>query len=104
MEGTVRGASNQPLSGVNVIVRFTDGSSLPAPATTTDAIGEYLFVLAIYNGTRDVADSARATVYAFASGSSFSSPSADHADVILHFMPVSQSPPRMRVNLKLPIY
>ena len=105
VEGTVLGAVNQPLEGVHVIVHFTDGSSLPATATTTtDPAGEYLFVLAIYNGPRNVADSARATVYAFARGSRYSDPGADHADVMLHFAPVSQNPPRQRINLQLPIY
>src|SRR5687768_996805 len=102
VDGIVRGEVDQPLEGVDIVLRFA-GSSLPAPTTRTDGAGRFLLVLAIYNGSAGP-DSSAATVYAFARSSIHSTAAANHADVLVRFVPKGQDPPRASVSLKLPVF
>ena len=102
VDGIVRGELDQPLEGVDIVLRL-DGSTLPAPTTRTDGSGRFLLVLAIYNGSAGP-DSAAATVYAFARPSIHSASAANHADVLVRFVPKGQTPPRTSVSLKLPVF
>ena len=102
VDGSVRGEVDQPLEGVDIVLRLA-GSTLPAPTARTDGSGRFLLVLAIYNGSSGP-DSAAATVYAFARPSVHSTSAANHADVLVRFLPKGQSPPRASVSLKLPVF
>lgn len=99
VEGVVLGALDTPLRDVDIILRFA-GSRQPAPTTRTDASGRFLLVLAIYNGSGP-ADSAAATVYAFAQPPFYSTSAADHVDILVRFLERSQEPPRTSVVLRL---
>ena len=102
LDGVVRGQFDQPLRDVDIVLQLT-GSDLPAPTTRTDAAGRFLLALAIYNGTGG-ADSAAATVYAFARPPVHSTNAAAHVDVLIRFLPATQEPPRTSVTLKMPVF
>lgn len=102
VDGVVRGQLDQPLEGVEIVLRFA-GSTLPAPTTQTDGSGSFLLVLAMYNGG-SAPDSAAATVYAFARTSIHSAAAVNHVDVVVRFAPKGQAPPRASVSLKLPVF
>lgn len=102
VDGVVRGELDQPLQGVDIVLRFA-GSALSSPTTRTDGAGKFLLVLAIYNGSTGP-DSAAATVYAFARPPVHSTTAATHADVLVRFVPTGQAPVRTTVNLKLPVF
>lgn len=101
VDGVVRGSLGQPLEDVDVILQIAE-SSLPAPTARTDVSGRFSMVLAIYNGTGG-ADSAAATLYAYARPPSYSTPAAGHADLMVRFLPASQQPPRTSVEVRLPV-
>lgn len=102
VEGVVRGQADQPLEGVDIVLRLA-GSTLPAPTTRTDGSGRFLLVLAIYNGSTGP-DSTVATVYAFARPEIHSTAAANHAEILVRFVPKGQVPIRTSVNLKLPVF
>lgn len=102
VDGVVRGELGQPLEDVDIVLRFA-GSSLPAPSTRTNGAGEFVLVLAIYNGSAG-ADSAAATVYAFARPEIHATAAASHADIVARFAPKGQPAPRTSVSLKLPVF
>lgn len=101
VDGVVRGELDQPLEGVDIVLRFP-GSSLPAPSTRTDGAGSFVLAVAIYNGPAGP-DSAAGTVYAFARPSVHSTSAASHVDVLVRFAPKNQAAPRTSVSLKLPV-
>lgn len=102
VDGVVRGEADQPVEGVDIVLRVA-GSSLPAPSTRTDGAGKFILVLAIYNGSGGP-DSAAATVYAFARPEVHSTSAASHADVVVRFARKDQTAPRTSVSLKLPVF
>ena len=102
VDGIVRGEADQPLEGVDIVLGIA-GSSLPAPTTRTDGAGQFVLVLAVYNGPAGP-DSAAATVYAFARPSVHSTSAASHADVLVRFTPKGQAASRTSVSLRLPVY
>ena len=101
VDGVVRGSSGLPLENVELVLRIS-GSSLPAPTTRTDGSGRFILVLAVYNGTGG-ADSAAATLYAYARPPAYSTPAAGHADLTVRFLPVSQDPPRTTAQIQLTV-
>jgi hypothetical protein len=102
VDGVVHGELGQPLENVDVVLRFAE-SSLPAPSARTDGAGEFVLALAIYNGSAG-ADSAAATVYAFARPEVHGTSAANHADIFVRFAPKGQEAPHTRVSLKLPVF
>ena len=102
VDGVVRGEADQPLEDVDIVLRLA-GSSLPAPTTRTDGAGQFVLVLAIYNGPAGP-ESAAATVYAFARPSVHSTSAANHVDVLVRFAPKNQAVPKTSVSLKLPVF
>ena len=102
VDGIVRGEADQPLADVDIVLGIA-GSALPAPTTRTDGGGQFVLVLAVYNGPAGP-DSAAATVYAFARPSVHATSAASHADVLVRFTPKGQAPARTSVSLKLPVY
>lgn len=102
LSGSVEGSVGQPLENVEVIVDFGDGSQLPRPTTRTDGAGEFLFVLAMYNGDTTAVDSAAATVYAIARTRAIVDAVA-HQEVVIHFVPVHQEPSTTTVRFALPV-
>lgn len=99
VDGVVRGELDAPLQNVDIVLRFA-GSRFPAPTTRTDAAGRFLLVLSIYNGSGP-ADSAAATVYAFAQPPFYSTSAAGHVDVLVRFLERKEEPPRTSVVLRL---
>ncbi len=101
VEGTVLGSANQPLEDVEVVLRFAQSGGFPAPTMRTDGAGRFLFVLAMYNAPGVGADSAAATVYAFARAPFYSVTAADHVPVTVQFLPIAQTPPQLTVVIRL---
>jgi hypothetical protein len=101
VDGSVRGLHDIPLEGVDVVVDFGRESALPRPATTTDVAGEFLFVLAIFNGDTAGADSVTATVHAIARDARGGGQAVASKTVLIRFEPVRNDPPRTTVRFKL---
>lgn len=103
LEEAVRGAYGQRLPDVNVTVQFKGKTQFSPPTTKTDAAGEFLFVLALYNEYSVTSESVEATVHAVTSSPAYSIFVGAQAPVVVRFLPVSQPPPHASVELKLPV-
>jgi len=104
LDGVVRGSFNQPLEDVNITVVFAgEGPSFSPPSTRTDGAGQFLLVLAIYNGDKSANDSVNAVVHAVTTAPSYSVFVGDQEGVLIRFAPVTANPPRTSLAFSLPV-
>lgn len=104
LDGTVRGSFNQPLEDVTITVVFAgDEPSFSRPSTRTDGAGQFLLVLAIFNGDKSANDSVNAVVHAVTTAPSYSVFVGDQESVLIRFAPVTTNPPRTSLAFSLPV-
>jgi hypothetical protein len=103
LDGSVRGKVGQPVEGVEIVVDFDGKSQMPKPSTRSDGAGDYLLVLAIYNGGSSPTDSARATVYAIARDRDGNVEAITHKRVLIRFQASPNDPAHTRLSFSLPI-